>query len=237
MKWLKDPTGRFPERPYYDAEELDNLSEDLIVNFLHGKYGEVSFPVSTEDLTILIESETSDLDQYADLTSEGDDVEGVTFFFSDRKPIVKIAEELAATGFREHRLRTTLAHELGHVKLHTGLWQFNQLRLLPNEDENSGPRCKRGGILSVAQTDWMEWQAGYVSGAMLMPVTSLKELAHAKFTGWGTYGSVYRESSKGDELIRLTAARFDVSRDAARVRLEQLGLLTHGTGRVSLTLE
>ena len=137
--------------------------------------------MSTEDLTILIESETSDLDQYADLTSEGDDVEGVTFFFSDRKPIVKIAEELAATGFREHRLRTTLAHELvghrlcidgqsrlwrfhairastreaptgfrqavgatlvvarhfnsdaplGHVKLHTGLWQFNQLRLLP----------------------------------------------------------------------------------------------------------
>ena len=33
MKRLKDPTGRFPERPYYDAEELDDLSEGVIVNF------------------------------------------------------------------------------------------------------------------------------------------------------------------------------------------------------------
>ena len=193
--------------------------------------------MSTEDLTVLIKSETSDLDQYADLTSEGDDVEGVTFFFSDRKPIVKIAEELASTNYREHRLRTTLAHEIAHVKLHGGLWQFNQLGLLPPEDETLAPRCKRGGILRGAQSDWMEWQAGYVSGALLMPVASLKELGHAKSMGWGTYGSVYRESSKGDELMRLTAGRFDVSRDAAPVRLEQLGLLTHGIGRVSLTLE
>ena len=157
MKCFRDPTGRFPERPYYEAEELDSLSEGLIISFLRGKYGEVTSPVFTEDLTILIESETSDLDQYADLTSEGGDVEGVTFFFSDKKPIVKIAGELASADYREHRLCTTLTHELAHVKLHAGLWQFNQLRLLPYEDEGLGPRCKRGEILGAAQTDWMEW--------------------------------------------------------------------------------
>lgn len=237
MKWLKDLTGRFPERPYYDAVELDGLGEGVIINFLREKYGGVSFPVSTEDLTVLIESETSDLDQYADLTSEGDDVEGVTFFFPGRKPVVKIAEGLAATYYREHRLRTTLTHELAHVKLHGGLWQFNQLRLLPPEDETPGPRCKRGGILRAAQSNWMEWQAGYVSGALLMPVTSLKELVQANVKNRGVLGGVVRKSSTGQELIRLASTQFDVSRDAARVRLEQLGLLTEGDENVSLMLK
>lgn len=237
MKWLRDLTGRFPERPYYDTEELDELSEGVIVNFLQEKYGSVSFPVSTEDLTILIESETSDLDQYADLTPEGDDVEGVTFFFSDRKPIVKIAEELAATDYREHRLRTTLTHELAHVRLHGGLWQFDQLRLLPLEDETPGPRCKRGGILRATQSDWMEWQAGYVSGALLMPVTSLKELVHARFTEWGVFGDADTSSAEGASLIRQTAERFDVSQDAARVRLAQLGFLIGGRQGSRLALE
>ena len=237
MKWLKDPTGRFPERPFYAVEELDNLSERWVLDFLRGKYGTVTFPVSTGDLTVLIESETSDLDQYADLASEGNDVEGVTLFFPGRRPVVRIAGELAATGYREHRLRTTLAHEFGHVKLHPGLWQFDQLRLFQQEDEKPGPRCKRGGILGAGRIDWMEWQAGYVSGALLMPVNSIKELVHAKFTEWSVYGSVHRSNARGGELICLAAARFDVSRDAARVRLEQLGLLTDGKGKVSLTLK
>ena len=118
MKWLKDSTGRFPKRSYYDAGELDDLSEELIVNFLRDRYRRVSFPVSIEDLTVLIESETSDLDQYADLTLEGDHVEGVTLFFSDRKPVVKVAKSLTATGYWEHWLRTTLTHEFAHVRLH-----------------------------------------------------------------------------------------------------------------------
>ena len=156
MKWLKDLTGRFPERPFYDAEELDDLSERLILDFLCEKYADFTFPISTEDLTVLIESGTSDLDQYADLASEGYDVEGVTLFFPDRKPVVKVAENLAVAEYREHRLRTTLAHEFAHVKLHSSLWQFNQLMLLPQQDEEPGPRCRRGGILSAARTDWME---------------------------------------------------------------------------------
>ena len=237
MKWTKDLTGRFSERPHYDVAEMDDLSEKLIVNFLREKYGSVTLPVSTEDLTILIENDTSDLDQYADLASEGNDVEGVTLFFPDRKPVVKVAEELAAAGYRKHRLRTTLTHEFAHVKLHSRLWQFDQLPLFRQEAEEPGPRCRRGGILGGVRTDWMEWQAGYVSGALLMPVTTLKELVYAKFTEWTVFGSVARESEKGAELISLTAARFDVSRDAARVRLSQMGFWGDAKQGPCLTLE
>ena len=71
MRWSRDPTGRFPERPYYLQEELDSLSEGWVVSFLRERHGAAEFPVSTEDLTVMIESDTSDLDQYADLSSEG----------------------------------------------------------------------------------------------------------------------------------------------------------------------
>ena len=177
MKWIPDSTGRFHERPYYPQKELDDLSEGWVVGFLVERYGKAEFPISTEDLTVMIESDTSDVDHYADLSSEegeGEEVQGMTLFYPDKKPMVKVAQQLAGSGHRLQRLRTTLTHEFGHVKLHGKLWPFNQARLFPDQDESAGPRCKRGTILEQSRTDWMEWQAGYVSGAILMPITRLR---------------------------------------------------------------
>ena len=229
MRWTKDPTGRFPERPYYPQEVLDSLSEEWVVGFLDERYGKAEFPVSTEDLTVMIEGDTSDLDQYADLSGEGEEgeeVQGLTLFFPDRKPVVKIAQELAGSGRREHRLRTTLTHEFAHVKLHARLWPFDQPRLFPDAKDASGPRCKRPGDIRGFGTDWMEWQAGYVSGAILMPITRLQRLVRMTFDAWGAFGSVPTASVKGSDLIARVAGQFGVSTDAARVRLAQLGYLT-----------
>ena len=229
MRWTKDLTGRFPERPYYPQEDLDGLSEEWVVGFLVERYGKAEFPVSTEDLTVMIEGDTSDLDQYADLSGEGEEgeeVQGLTLFFPDRKPVVKIAQELAGSGRREHRLRTTLTHEFAHVKLHARLWPFDQPRLFPDAEESPGPRCKRPGDIRGFGTDWMEWQAGYVSGAILMPITRLQRLVRMTFDAWGAFGSVPTASVKGSDLIARVAGQFGVSTDAARVRLAQLGYLT-----------
>ena len=231
MMWIKDPTGRFPERPFYPQEDLDRLSEGWIVSFLVERYGKAEFPVSTEDLTVMIEGDTSDLDQYADLSGEGDDdeeVQGLTLFFPDRKPVVKIAQELSASGGGEHRLRTTLTHEFAHVKLHAKLWPFNQPRLFPDADESPGPRCKRPGDARGSGTDWMEWQAGYVSGAVLMPITRVQHLVRKSFAAWGAFNSVPAAPVKGDDLIAMVSGQFGVSKDAARVRLAQLGYLADG---------
>ncbi len=228
MRWMKDPTGRFPERPYYPQEDLDRLSEEWIVGFLLERYGEAEFPVSTEDLTVMVECDTSDLDQYADLSSEGDEgeeVQGLTLFYPDRKPVVKIAQELADSGYREHRLRTTLTHEFAHVKLHAKLWPFDQPRLFADEGDASGPRCKRPGDIGGYAGDWMEWQAGYASGAVLMPIAPITRLVQAAFDEWSTFGAVPTGSFKGTDLIGRVAGQFEVSQEAARVRLTQLGYL------------
>ena len=239
IRWIKDPTGRFPERPYYRQEDLDSLSEEWIIRFLSDRYGKAEFPVSTEDLTIMIECDTSDLDQYADLSEageKGEEVQGLTLFYADQKPVVKISQELADASHREHRLRTTLTHEFGHVKLHARLWPFDQTRLFPDEDEAPGPRCKRAGIIGGSIGDWMEWQAGYVSGAVLMPISRLTELVQEAFNAWGIFGGVPATSVQGADLVASVAHEFDVSTDAARVRLSQLGYLTDGSPARSLRL-
>lgn len=240
MMWIKDHTGRFPERPFYPQEDLDKLSEGWIVSFLFERCGKVEFPVSTEDLTVMIEGDTSDVDHYADLSEEGEDgeeVQGLTLFFPDRKPVVKIARELSGSGHGENRLRTTLTHEFAHVKLHAKLWPFNQPRLIPDVEESPGPRCKRPADIRIPGTDWMEWQAGYVSGAVLMPITRVQQLVQRAFGAWGVFGAVPHASVKGDDLIARVSGEFGVSKDAARVRLAQLKYLTDGAEESALGLK
>src|SRR3989304_481051 len=182
MKWIKDKTGRFSQRPFYEAQELDFECETLMTTFLQSKYGKVSFPLTTEDLTILIEQNTSDLDLYVDLNIKGDEVEGMTLFLRKNKPKVLIDQRFSDQPNRENRLRTTLSHELGHVKLHGFLVSDQQLSLFNADDATLTIVCKRDTILNAWEIDWMEWQAGYASGAYLMPATPVRELVQHEFS-------------------------------------------------------
>lgn len=166
MNWIADSTGRLRERPWYDKSELDEMCERIIVDFLVGRHGHSEFPVSTDDLTVLIEQYTSEFDQYADLSSDGANVEGVTDFFPDRLPIVRIAERLhGGQAWQENRLRTTLTHELGHVILHGVLVPRGQIPLFGMAEGAQLCRCTRDSIGGAPESNWIEWQAGYASGA------------------------------------------------------------------------
>ncbi len=122
MKWVPDSTGRFPVRPQYGRSELDAECERGVNGFLHAKYGNASFPISTDDLTVMLEQVTSDVDLYADLTYLGEDVEGVTEFSPGKRPSVRISQKLSLDANSRGRLRTTLAHECAHARLHAFLW-------------------------------------------------------------------------------------------------------------------
>ena len=115
------------------------------------------------------------------------------------------------------------------MKLHADLWPFDQLRLFPDEEELPGPRCKRPGDIGGYSGDWMEWQAGYVSGAILMPVSRVKGLVQEISNAWGNFGGMPSTSTQGADLVAVVGQRFVVSTDAARVRLSQLGYLTEGS--------
>lgn len=227
MRYVRDMTGRFSQRPHYKSEELDRECESIITQFLRDRYGKIEFPVSTDDLTLLIERDTEDFDPYADLLIYGDDVEGVTEFQLGKKPNVKIAEALSVDERRENRLRTTLTHEYGHVHFHAYLWEIEPpgadlLRRSPNANKQI---CKRDGILDASQSDWMEWQAGYACGAFLMPASFIRRIVGDYQEANGLFGTIGINERHGQALIKTVQTAFQVSADAARIRLLKLGVL------------
>ena len=86
---VRDNTGRFHLRPHYQPNELDLACERLVTKFLKDRKSLIDFPISTDDLTVLIEEYAKDLDSSCDLSSYGPEVEGVTLFQSGSKPKVK----------------------------------------------------------------------------------------------------------------------------------------------------
>lgn len=227
MRWIPDRTGRFAERPYWSARDLDAQCERVIATFLRERWGEVSFPVSTEDLTVLVEGVTDDFDSFADLTSLGNAVEGVTEFREGRRPVVRIDRRLASDTRRHNRLRTTLTHEYGHVLLHSTLWASSPSRgLFPDADlAPHASSCHTATMVTASQTDWMEWQASYASGALLMPQTQMGALVAAFQSSAGRAGHVQLGTDDALELVRQVQRTFAVSQEAARMRLGKLGYL------------
>ena len=220
MKWVPDKTGRFAQRPHYLPEELDAECEQIVGAFLRQKYGRVEFPITTDDLTVLIEQK-ADLDSYADLSGEEGEVEGVTEFTRGERPTVRISTTLAAPHL-ENRLRTTLTHEWGHVHFHQSMFEVETRphSLFGDDARSASKKCKRDNIVGASETDWMEWQAGYVCGAVLMPAGPLIDAVRAfrRLNGLAL-SNLMLHSDAGQKLIETVAGRFQTSRDAARVRL------------------
>lgn len=230
MKWVKDRSGRFAERPHYLPDEMDAQCEKVITEFVATRKGRVEYPLTTDDLTILIESLTQDLDLYADLTSEGADVEGVTDFFPGSRPRVRIEKRLTTDGRMVNRFRTTLTHELGHAVFHDFLFQGGGSTSLFERGSSPGSnKCKRDNIVSAPQSNWVEWQAGFACGAFLMPSTAIRESIRNYLQDEGfSIARLGVASAEGQGLITAIVERFAVSRDAARIRLLQKGALSEG---------
>ena len=85
-----------------------------------------------------------------------------------------IAEGIRRTA-SDHLARTTLCHEFGHVWLHGPLWREAGI-------VKAGPPgpvwiCNRDGLIDAPKRDWIEWQAGWVSGGILMQASELRAWA------------------------------------------------------------
>ena len=227
MKYVRDRTGRFPQRPHYETRELDDECERAIADFMKDFCGGFTLPIPTDALTKLIERDAADLDLYADLSVEGSEVEGVTDFYPGKRPRVRIAASLSEQN-SENRLRTTLTHEWGHVRFHDFLWQIeaHNPSMHARLAAQPCPKCKRDRIFGAPEVDWMEWQAGYVCGSVLMPLSQLRAVVGTFCDARNLYTPLVENSASATALIGLVVKTFAVSGDAARVRLLKLGFLT-----------
>jgi hypothetical protein len=236
VKYIRDITGRLSQRPHFEPIELDRECERIVFEFLKQKFGELRFPIPTDALEVLLEKDAQDLDMYADLSDRGPDVEGVTEFIPGQKPRVKISKRLSEDPRLENRLRTTLTHEFGHVKFHAPLWQADiaTADMFGKRPERMSISCKRENIVGASEYDWMEWQAGYVCGAVLMPHTRVKTLAKEVAGRAGQQTPLGTASTAAQELIAQVMEAFKVSSDAARVRLIKLKVIAERGAGVGL---
>jgi Zn-dependent peptidase ImmA (M78 family) len=146
---------------------------------------------------------------------------------------------LSATEHSENRLRTTITHELGHVRFHRFLFDGKavdldlfQLVLPPPslaESDEKPQKCHQHSILHAGQVDWMEWQAGHACGGFLMPASHLRPVVAEYLRRNRILKELDVATSEAGELIQVVAGTFGVSREASRIRLLKMGHLVESS--------
>jgi len=78
---------------------------------------------------------------------------------------------------------------------------------------------------SSPRVDWAEWQAGYVGAALLMPESFIRRAAEAYLAERKELVPLAKDSADASTLAQRISLAFDVSVEAATVRLAKLGYL------------
>ena len=130
----------------------------------------------------------------------------------------------------QRRARTTLAHEAGHIILHTPLLtppEHIQLHLLgPSKPTDSETVCREDFEVILKQGtyngDWREYQANMVIGPLLLP-RSLVSQALIKFVVANDFSGIMKlDKTRREEATLLLAEIFDVNPIVSRIRLGEL---------------
>ncbi len=86
-------------------------------------------------------------------------------------------------------------------------------------------RCSVNNVLTLDNGyDWLEWQAGFLGGSTLMPRGPVQRVVET-YLGAREMLRVPGDSRQARDLKQLVGELFEVSEEAAYVRLCQLGYL------------
>lgn len=232
MKWYRSADGE--QRIWYTETEIEQIVEDELARAQLTPRS--ATPVA--DLEAFIESHLdADLDQYADLPA---DVLGLTRFEPGSRPVVLINAELTSVADEAEpgsgargRFRATMAHEAAHVFLHRYLFDpvLNQDTLFempPTSGQRPAGglmRCLKRDVGMTARSDWREVQANRGMAALLMPRAVFRRLAFRVVADAGLGPRLRTGSAAADALAGRLAEVFEVSKQAASIRLETMGIL------------
>ncbi|MGK3962060.1 ImmA/IrrE family metallo-endopeptidase [Sorangium sp. So ce118] len=238
MREYRGPDGR--QRLWFDPGEIDRIMEaELRKASLHPKAD-----APAVDIERFIERHLKvGLDQYADLEPS---ILGLTEFVSGKSPKISINRVLTGSALDEDetqpgvlgRWRATLAHEAAHVLLHRCLYEFATGNMslfgdndVPSADARTLHRCLKRDVSYRQVSDWREVQANQGMAALLMPRTVFLQVARGEIHRLYPKGAI--TDGEEDGVAAALASRFEVSRQAARIRLNTLGLVSpQGQGRL-----
>jgi hypothetical protein len=223
------------ERIWLSASDIEMMMEDEL-----RKAG--VFPTEQQpavDIERFIAELGVRMDQHADLDPT---VLGQTEFYKDGPPKIFINRNLTGAamdgdetplGIRG-RWRATVAHEGIHVLVHGVLFEINrdQTSLFQMEAPTEPQRlmrCLKKNVLfrgGNAYDDWREVQANMGMAALLMPQSLFRSIARELTDQHKLSHALCVGSSGSSELTAELARIFEVSKQAAGIRLQTLGILS-----------
>lgn len=175
------------------------------------------------------------LEEYADLDPG---VLGQTEFCRGVAPHVRISRQLTESAIDADtpsagapgRWRATVAHEAAHILFHKKLFMESDTLPLFAMDAPAQPvlhRCAEASVVfRGGPSDWREVQANMGMAALLMPRMFFVRVVRAEFAA--QLGLELPTIERAEPLLTKLAVRFEVSKQALRIRLETLGLVGDG---------
>ncbi len=222
MKWYRGRDGK--QAFFLPPDEIEAACEDELHRA--NMFPTAAAPVLEVDAFIERHLRAK-LDPYAVLDPE---VLGYVDFPAPERPEVYINRDLSdladgeadASTAAVGRLRATMAHEAAHIMFHRVLYleQEGQGTLFgaPTNPRDRLMRCYKKQFGVVTGSDWREVQANRGMAALLMPAPVFRAVAGEELDRLGLPPG----SGPNSRLAATLASRFQVSRQAASIRLETL---------------
>lgn len=132
------------------------------------------------------------------------------------------------------RRRYTEMHEASHFMLHQPYFEKCEAKLAPRLEYPcpiiACRKIENNINQNKTECDWLEYQADALSAALLMPKNIFTEYVKSLMRKYGIRGTCMLEDSYSDKpkiksIIEDTEEKFFVSHQAAKIRMQHLGLL------------
>ena len=230
MTTFKPKTGPFTEGVYYEDQDFENIAVDELRKA--GLLPSIPEPIRIERF---IEKRNSITPTYDDLPPG---VLGYTRFGWYGALEVVVSKDLSDEGSRtsERRVNTTLAHESGHILLHSHLFamqpSMNASRMFRDDVEfgNRKILCRANtvelspdaGSNSGYDGRWWEYQANRMIGALLLPRSLVTACIGHLLSSPSFLGVRKLNPDKREEAALCLAEGFDVNPAASRRRLAEI---------------
>ena len=235
MKSWKDPRSPWGKQIRFDDHEFEAMMDEM-----RGRTGDAGFVTGKGiDVELVLLRAIGAEADYVDLPG---DVLGRTIFAADGSVRIEVSRELSDAAeidsAARRRLRTTLAHECGHVVCHQSLFiqDTESLHLFSAPQIPTDPAtrhsimCRSEGISGMGyRGEWWEFQANRCMAALLLPRRMVGDSVRRRLADGGfKTGEECVRGGSGQQLIVELADEYDVSQIATLYRLQALGFIPDG---------
>lgn len=235
MRTWKDPRSPWGKQLRFDNHEFESMMDEM-----RGRTGDESFvPGKGVDVELVLLRAIGAEADYVDLPPN---VLGRTIFSENGAVRIEVSRSLSdeaeVDSLARRRLRTTLAHECGHVVCHQSLFiqdteslsLFSASQVVAHPVVRQPIMCRSEGISGAGyRGEWWEFQANRCMAALLLPRRMVGDSVRRRLADGGfKTGEDCIRVGHGQLLIEQIADEYDVSQTATLYRLQALGFIPTG---------